>query len=242
MTTFDKIPDILRLNNCEYWTIRTKKDANSYIFKCDKSLSFDDNIERMKQVMRIYNGSYFMLEGKENADSNKGAFCYEFSNQEQAPSTAAVGNVPVMSGGVSESEMQSRIENECNKIRFEFMQKDLERRERDLAEREKEYRKEKESTVGILVDRIGKVLPRLFPQVAVAGIEGERVPVAPVQISEDTVEVSEEEIDEATREIEQLLERFAAVEPEWLPLLRKMVAMAEAQDSTYKMARNFLLS
>ena len=89
MTTFDKIPELLRANDCKYWHIRTKKDANSYVFKYDDSRSFDDNIARMQEIMRLYHGSYFILEGKENAASNKGSFCFEFSN-EGAP---AVGSM-----------------------------------------------------------------------------------------------------------------------------------------------------
>ena len=138
----------------------------------------------------------------------------------------------------------------ARQVRDKEFIKEIERRERELAEKEKEYRAEKASTIGILVDRIGKVIPKIFPQVAVAGMPGEEVPVpASVakqpQHNEEAIEIAtveNDEQDEATAELESLLERFAAVEPEWLPLLRRMVEMAEAKDATYNMARNFLLS
>lgn len=250
MTTFDKIPELLRANDCKYWHIRTKKDANSYVFKYDDSRSFDDNISRMQEIMRLYHGSYFILEGKENAASNKGSFCFEFSN-EGAPAVGAMMQMPQpTSSGMSEIDVEARIKNAVDAVKLDFAAKDIERRERELAAREKEYRQEKASTIGIIVDRIGKVLPKMFPQVAVAGMPGEEVSVpASVakqpQHNEEAVEfatVESDEQDEATAELEALLERFAAVEPEWLPLLRRMVEMAEAHDATYNMARNFLLN
>lgn len=249
MTTFDKIPELLRANDCKYWHIRTKKDANSYVFKYDDSRSFDDNISRMQEIMRLYHGSYFILEGKENAASNKGSFCFEFSN-EGVPAVGAMQMPQPTSSGMSEIDIEARIKNAVDAVKLDFATKDLERRERELAEKEKEYRAEKASTIGILVDKIGKVIPKIFPQVAVAGMPGEEVPV-PASVAkqpqhdEEAIEIAtveNDEQDEATAELESLLERFAAVEPEWLPLLRRMVEMAEAKDATYNMARNFLLS
>ena len=250
MTTFDKIPELLRANDCKYWTIRTKKDSNSYVFKYDDTRSFDDNINRMQEIMRLYHGSYFVLDGKENAATNKGMFCFEFSNEGTAPMVGSMQQPTVIQGGLSELDIESRIKNATDAVRLEFQQQDLARREKELAAREKEYREEKNSTIGIIVDRIGKVIPKIFPQVAVAGMPGEQVAV-PASVAktprhnEENVEfatVETEEQDEATAELEALLERFAAVEPEWLPLLRRMVEMAEAKDATYNMARNFLLS
>lgn len=233
MTTFDKIPDLLRMNNCTFWTIKTKKDVNSYVFKYDKERSFDDNISRMQQVMNLYKGSYFILEGKENGEANRGSFFFEFSNE----SPATVLSIPDTGiAGLSETDINNRIENATNAVKLEFERKDLERREKDLENREKEYRQEKESTIGIIVDRIGKVLPRLFPQVAVAGIKNENIEI---QSSTD-IDNDNNSID--ITELEQLLERFSAVEPEWLNLLKSVVEMAERQDSTYKMARNILLN
>lgn len=250
MTTFDKIPELLRANDCKYWHIRTKKDANSYVFKYDDSRSFDDNIARMQEIMRLYHGSYFILEGKENAASNKGSFCFEFSN-EGAPAVGSMMQMPQqVSSGMNEIDVEARIKNAVDAVELKFRTQDLERREKELAAREKEYREEKASTIGIIVDRIGKVIPKIFPQVAVAGMPGEEVPV-PTSVAiqpqhdEEITEIAtseNDEQDEATAELESLLERFAAVEPEWLPLLRRMVEMAEAKDATYNMARNFLLS
>ena len=250
MTTFDKIPELLRQNDIKYWTIRTKKDSNSYVFKCDDSRSFDDNINRMQDVMRLYQGGYFVLDGKENAATNKGMFCFEFSNETTTPSLGGMQYQPqVISGGMSEIDIETRIKNATDAVRLEFRTQDLERREKELAAREKEYREEKASTIGIIVDKIGKVIPKIFPQVQVAGMPGEQVPVPAVAKSaEEAQEVTEfatvenDEQDAATAELESLLERFATVEPEWLPLLRRMVEMAEAKDATYNMARNFLLS
>ena len=252
MTTFDKIPELLRQNDIKYWTIRTKKDSNSYVFKYDDSRSFDDNINRMQDIMRLYQGGYFVLDGKENAASNKGMYCFEFSNESTTPSLGSMPQYqqPVVGSGMSEIDIETRIKNATDAVRLEFRQADLERREKDLATREKEYRQEKASTIGILVDRIGKVIPKIFPQIAVAGMPGEQVQistsVAKSQFNDkeateiDTIKNDEQ--DAATAELESLLERFAAVEPEWLPLLRRMVEMAEAKDATYNMARNFLLS
>lgn len=240
MTTYDKIPEILRLNNCTYWTIRSKKDTNSYIFKCEKDSGFDDNLSRMQNVMNLYKGSYFILEGKENSEANRGSFTFEFSNENTSYKNQPAEIVGIGSS-ISESDINSRIENATNAVRLEFEKKDLERRERDLEAREKEYREEKASTIGIIVDKIGKVLPRIFPQVAVAGMQDEHVHVAPSRSDQHDTEGEISEIGIENSDIENLLERFSAVEPEWYRLLNNIVEMAERKDSTYTMARNFLL-
>lgn len=78
---------------------------------------------------------------------------------------------------------------------------------------------------------IAGVDPDVIPNKLIDKMEDAKTTVE--EISKDTIDVQEH--------VENLLERFSNVEPQWIELLEKVVVMAEKQDTTYTMAKSILL-
>ena len=82
------------------------------------------------------------------------------------------------------------------------------------------------------------------PAVGIAGVENETIPNDIIEKMEDTkttIENTANEVQDVQEHVENLLERFSNVEPQWIELLEKVVIMAENKDATYTMAKTILL-
>ena len=58
---------------------------------------------------------------------------------------------------------------------------------------------------------------------------------------QELVDLANAFTDEEEEELYALLAEFKSVEPDYLPMLRKVVEMAKANDTTYQMAKKFLV-
>ena len=257
MTNTDLEGVIRLINACPYpyfYVRSNKSDVNSTIYRTDDDLDKAANIEAFRRTMAEVDGEYFVVVLKQNAKDNTGNYTYTFHNRLSAQ-RAATPAAPAVAG-ISDDELNRRLELERRSILAEYQAKDLERRERELAAARREFNAEKSSTIGIIVDRLGKVIPQLFPRVAVAGTPDNQLPTpgtddipvvhtspAPTQRSDDFSPhpTTPETPDPETAHLEDLLTRLADAEPDYLRLLETIVLMAERQDPTYTMARSFLL-
>ncbi len=79
------------------------------------------------------------------------------------------------------------------------------------------------------------------PAVGIAGVEPEAIPTNILDKAKNTMEEINQETQDIQEKVENLLERFSNVEPQWIELLEKVVIMAENQDTTYTMAKSILL-
>lgn len=79
------------------------------------------------------------------------------------------------------------------------------------------------------------------PAVGIAGVEPEAIPNNILDKAKNTMEEINQETQDIQEKVENLLERFSNVEPQWIELLEKVVIMAENQDTTYTMAKSILL-
>lgn len=79
------------------------------------------------------------------------------------------------------------------------------------------------------------------PAVGIAGVESEAIPNNILDKAKNTMEEINQETQDIQEKVENLLERFSNVEPQWIELLEKVVIMAENQDTTYTMAKSILL-
>lgn len=79
------------------------------------------------------------------------------------------------------------------------------------------------------------------PAVGIAGVEPEAIPNNILDKAKNTMEEINQETQDIQEKVENLLERFSNVEPQWIELLEKVVVMAENQDTTYTMAKSILL-
>lgn len=79
------------------------------------------------------------------------------------------------------------------------------------------------------------------PAVGIAGVDPEAIPNNILDKAKNTMEEINQETQDIQEKVENLLERFSNVEPQWIELLEKVVIMAENQDTTYTMAKSILL-
>ena len=79
------------------------------------------------------------------------------------------------------------------------------------------------------------------PAVGIAGVEPEAIPNNILDKAKNTMEEINQETQDIQEKVENLLERFSNVEPQWIELLENVVVMAEQQDTTYTMAKSILL-
>lgn len=141
---------------------------------------------------------------------------------------------------VDAEALRKQIMNEIKLQQFEEEKKAFE-------EEKKEFQKEKEGVLGLAIGYLRPVLGALAGK-RVAGIDAPGAvtaePVAPLNNAPAPVEQPSEEAvftDEEEDRLYNLMMRFKKVEPQFIELIENVVKMAEAGDSTYTMARGFLL-
>lgn len=171
---------------------------------------------------------------------------------EAAPAAPTQGTQGIGGGYPSIGELTKTIEE---KVRAEIKAADYERREKELEQREKDFNEKQNGVVGSLIGIFAPYLP-VLNQVAgmrkVAGVDAAApvtaqpiIPTEPqeTQEPEDVQEPSAWDAftEEEGNEIIELMARFKKVEPNYLPMIRKVVEMAESGDKTYAMAKNFLV-
>lgn len=162
-------------------------------------------------------------------------------------------------------DLTARIRNEYDRAEITRLQKQLDDDRKQLRDEQREFEREKVGTIGILVDKFapylkvvagkhGLELPKVAGIDADEDITAPRIKAQPQEPQEgsdiptsrntDIPNESEEQSpfsDEEADELFALMERFKAVEPDYLKLIRSVVELAEAQDNTYTMAKSFLL-
>lgn len=179
-----------------------------------------------------------------------GCIC-EFRNSAPAQPQQQISALPVAAPQpLDEAAIANRVRKQ---IEAEYKEKQLAEREKKLAEEEKEFNRYKSSMIGTLVEYFKPVIDAKFAVNGlrkVAGtpgvdanedVEAARI-VAPE--SQEPQEPEQEQspfTDEEADELFSLMAEFKKVEPRYLDLIRSVVEMAKAGDSTYVMAKQFLL-
>ena len=131
------------------------------------------------------------------------------------------------------------------KIMMKLRLEQLEKERKDFEREKKEFEEEKSGVIGSLVNYFAPVAQAMMQKqslakVAGTDVEAERIVPVPEDPDEGNQETDDLPDDEATQAYD-LLKRFRKIEPNYLKLLESVVNMAEAGDSTYTMAKSFLL-
>lgn len=165
----------------------------------------------------------------------------------QQPGAQAVSSVPQYPA-FDEDKMMAKIRRE---VQLEYENQRYQDERKAFEKEKKEFEAEKKSAIGAVVHFMSPVLAALSGK-QIAGVDASApVQAAPIHAVEDpadhaevdTTGETEDEIFSADEQ-EQLFDlmiRFKAVEPRYLELIEKVVTMAETGDSTYDMAKRFLL-
>ena len=231
-------------NGIDEWQLSTSsnRQGNSYIFKSEDDIPREQEIERMTRQLAYSQNSIIYVFGKKKGKSNVGNFTETWVNSGNgaAPSAAQViSGMPAL----SQADIDARIETAIMKERLAWQQREVERERKEIAEMKKEYEKEKESVLGILIDKaapvISGLLSRRTPQVAIAGTDGDvSVPrVIPVgtdgkkgqtNATEETLADTGAFTDDEADELYSLMSRYKAVDPDYMTLIRRFVSFAES--------------
>ena len=246
LTTFDQVKEWITDNGLKRWMLFKdysckEKFLDSAAFPGDQS----DKIAMTEKYLRsVANGNAY-AKGGVNAGKD---------DMDTVQPTQGIGG-----GYPSIGELTQTI---TKQVRAEIEAERWKEREKEIERREKEFAEKESSTWGLIVSKLAPVAQQLIsgakqPQYRMtAGVDTkEPVHADPIIVNEPQEEQQQpdEQETEAAKspwddfteeegaELGELLSRFKKAEPEYLPMIRKVVEMAEAGDSTYKMAKGFLV-
>lgn len=257
MTTYESIPELIRLNGIINWKIRkSKSDINSILFCSDKDKSIDANIEDMNKIFLVDFGNFYILDGtrSEAKNASTGRFYYEFTNLKPSDASTSAATPPQTTyvgapSGFSQEELDRRIELATREIESKYKEKSLAEQKKDLDEERRDFYRDRDSALNVILTKIGAILPSILggsqqaaPAIAVQGIAGtpqeERdVVIEPQEPKEEDGEVCTVEVDD--RYIDAV-RRWLEKDPEAGEILVKLVDIAYNNESLYNMAKNFL--
>lgn len=155
----------------------------------------------------------------------------------QQPGAQTVGSPSVPT--FDEEKMIARIRKE---VEMEFENQRYKEERRAFEAEKKEFEAAKGSAIGLLVKHLSPVLAAISGNKGVAGMDAASpVNAAPIHAVEEDDHEGYLFTDEESDKLFELMARFKQVEPRYLELIERVVTMAESGDSTYDMAKGFLL-
>ena len=259
LTTFDQVREWITDNGLKRWMLfrdysRKEKILDSNAFPSDVA----DKIAMTEKYLRRSGGYAYAAGGTTNAASEMDVVAEIRLQDAAVQPTQGVGGSGYPSIGELTQTITKQVRAEIEAERWKERQKEIERREKEFAEKEA-------SVLGVIVNKLAPVAMQLVggakqPQYRMtAGLDTQE-PVhanpiivdkqqdAPEHKQADGPETEEETkspwddfTEEEGAELGELLARFKRVEPEYLPMIRKVVVMAESGDKNYQIARMTLL-
>lgn len=226
----------LEMNAIQQWTIFQGSGANGQgkIFESNIEMSMESEIERFRQVMALSENALVKIVGKVNPKQNTGVFVETWTNSSPAQShSMSIGSTPVYDSDYIDSKIKAAVAEE----RMLWREKELVKRENSLAEAEKEFKRNQEGIVGILIEKAAPFISQLVPRAAVAGVESP-TPVAPIPVKTMTVDEAIEEAreeepeiftDEEADRLMAAMARFKEADADYLEVLEKIVEIASGK-------------
>ena len=248
LTTWDQVQEWITENGFKRWVLyrdrsRTEKIIDSNAFPVS---DMEDKLAMTEKYLRLAGGNAYAAGSTTGAQAELNVTTEIRLQEAQAQPTNGIG------GEMSIGELTRSItESVTKQIRAE-MEAQKYKEERAAFEKEKaEFEEEKKSTIGALVHYfapIGQQLLQRHMIPRVAGVDAEEpVHAAPI-VADRPGEAPEHEeenespfTDEEEAKIFDLMCRFKKIEPDYLSLLESVVKMAESGDTTYTMAKGFLV-
>ena len=246
LTNFDQVKKWILDNGFKRWVLYKDRSKNEKIID---SASFtvsdmEDKIEMTEKYLRMSGGYAYAAGATTNSKDDLNTVMEIRLETAQAQPAAAVGNLyPAFSEDAIIARVRKEVQAEYDKKEYERLRADLERREKEFAEKEN-------SAMGAIIRCFAPVGQAMMAKSGllrnVAGIDAnEQVvaqPIKPAQ-AEEVQEAQEENpfTDEEADEVHALMVRFKKAEPDYLKLVRKVVEMAESGDSNYEMAKTVLV-
>lgn len=247
LTTWDQVQEWITENGFKRWVLYKDSSRNEKIIDSAAFTVSDqaDKLAMTEKYLRLAGGRAYAAGAVSGSQSDLNVTA-EIRLQEGTQPTNGIG------GEMSIGELARSItESVTKQIRAE-MEAQKYKEERAAFEKEKaEFEEEKKSTIGALVHYfapIGQQLLQRHMMPRVAGVDAEEpVHAAPIvadrpdEAPEQTEENESPFTDEEEAKIFDLMCRFKKIEPDYLSLLESVVKMAESGDTTYTMAKGFLV-
>lgn len=222
----------LDINGIQQWTAYSGAGASGQgkLFESDIEKTRESEIDRFRQVMELSDNSRVRIVGKVNPKQQTGIF-EEFWANVSAPVAQTIGSAPAMDADYIDKKIAAAVQE--NELRWR--EKELSKRENSLAEAEKEFKRNQEGIVGILVDKFSPFISSFMPRAAVAGVESptpvEPIPVRTMPVESDaTMEAEEPEIftDEEADRLMAAMARFKEADADYLAVIEKIVDIASS--------------
>lgn len=249
LTSFDQVRGWITDNGFKRWVLykdftRKEKIIDSAAFTVS---DLGDKIAMTEKYLRWAGGNAYAAGANRMGEDDLTTVTeIRLADVQPAQPTQGVGG-----GYPNIGELRSELTDTITKqIRAEMQVEDMKRREKELEQREKDFAEKQNGVLGALVGYLAPYIPVLNKGLeyrAVAGTEKKQDIIAgdspePLADPKEPQEPERPFTDEEEEEIFDLIVRFKKAEPEhYLPMLRRVVDMAEKNDSTYQMARNFLI-
>lgn len=260
LTSFEQIREWITENGLKRWVLfkdhtRTEKIIDSQYFSVSDQA---DKLAMTEKYLRYAGGRAFAAGSGSNSANDLNITADIRLDDMQQP-TNGVG----VSGPMAYSSIGELREEITKSVRAELEVKSLKDREKEIERREKEFAEKEAGVWGMLINKVGPaILGKVLnsnPDRLVAGVDAEEpVHVAPIVVDKqpdaqpneptdnrETTETQPTEeqspfTDEEADELFALMARWKKVEPAYLKMLRKVVVMAESNDSNYQLARTVL--
>lgn len=248
-TSWDQVQSWIEDNNFARWIFyknnpEGREDKATDIIIDSKNFTvsdFHDKLAMTEKYIRMYGAKVYGVGYQSPEGTRNGVYC-EVRLTEDVQPQGATGI-----GGSWQEQIGAMRESITREIRAE-MEAQRYKDEREAFEREKkEFEEEKKSAMGALTHYLAPlgqmILQKKMGMPMVAGVDANE-PVHVEKIIAHDPEQPENESDfteEEEAKIYDLLSRFKKIEPQYLQLIEAVVTMAENGDSTYTMAKGFLI-
>lgn len=231
--------DVVRFNIQRGEKASSQSNDNIFVFNPDRSL--EENMERARKALDLNTDGCYIV-GWTSDKAATGAIrqyiCY--SGIGAAPGYSMPAPAPM-----GATEREQLIQDTIERVNAQWEKKMFEKERAEFKEEKKAYEAEKQSVIGVLVQQVAPYIAQLAglrQAPRVAGLDAEQpVTAQPINAQQPAEEEVEIFTDEESEKLTQLMARFKAVEPQYMELIEAVVKMAEAGDSTYTMAKGFLL-
>ena len=247
LTNFDQVKDWILDNGFKRWVLYKNSTRNEKIID---SASFtvsdmDDKIAMTEKYLRMAGGYAYAAGATTLGKDDLNTVTEIRLESVQQQQVAAIGNpYPAL----NEEAIIARVRKE---VQAEYDKKENERRAAELDRREREFAEKENSAMGALIRCFAPVGQAMMAKSGllrnVAGVDAEEQvtaqPIKPAKAEEAQEDPQEENpfTDEEADEVFDLMVRFKKAEPDYLKLVRKVVEMAESGDANYKMAKAVLV-
>ena len=252
LTTFEQVREWITDNGFKRWVLykdysKTEKIIDSAAFAVS---DMPDKLAMTEKYLRLAGGHAYAAGAPTNAVND----LTTTAEIRLAEETAPAAGVGYTAAPVNEAQLRETIRKE---MQAEWDKREYEQKRKQLDEERKEFEADKQSAIGLITGYLAPVAKAMM-QRHVAGVPQDAEepvnadPIQPIvaerpqmpQEPEHEPEEQEEQspfTDEEADELFDLMARFKKVEPQYLELIKAVVAMAESGDSTYTMAKGFLI-